>query len=156
MCYKQRTPFDMSFLRQGLTAAVGALNQITFSAFILVLEQNMGDSFSPTPGKTPSLNIHNPDVVGAEVDLVDEGSPGKRQKTGAKGSCPVCKDVNCAGKWTKAACQQSRCAGNTSHWEDTSKCPPHVRAKIAQLKVALLRTPPQTADLDLSETNHQR
>ena len=131
---QQRTPFDMPFLRQGLTAAVGALNLVTFSAFILVLEQNMSDSFFPISGKTPELNIHNPDVVEPEVDRVDEGSPGKRQKTEPKESCPVCKDSNCAGKWTKAACKESRHAGNPSHWEDSGKYPPHVRAKIAQLK----------------------
>ena len=88
MLTQQRTPFDIPFLRQGLTAALDALNRITFGAFILLLEQNLGDNFFPTPGKTPGINIHNPDVVEPEVDRVDEGSPGKRRKQ-VQESCRV-------------------------------------------------------------------
>ena len=137
---QQRTPFDLPFLRQGLTAALDALNQITFGAFILLLEQNLSENFFPTSGKDPSINIHDPDVVEPEVDRVDEGSPGKRRKQEnqrpEQDSCRVCKDANCAGRYSKSACAQSRYAGHPSAWEDTSKYPPHVRAKIAKLKNA--------------------
>ena len=41
---------------------------------------------------------------------------------------------NCSGRWSKSACSQSKFAGNPHRNEDVSKCPPHVRQQIAELK----------------------
>ena len=50
------------------------------------------------------------------------------------GACPVCREQNCCGSCTKSACSGSRFAGCPHRNGDISKCPPHVRDKITELK----------------------
>ena len=63
-----------------------------------------------------------------------DGSPAKKQRREKGGECPVCREQNCCGSYSKSACPESRFAGHPHRNEDTSKYPPHVREKIAELR----------------------